>query len=152
MRKLRKNIPLAIVFWIMTVVMAYLIFSFSCDTGEESAEFSMNFISRFFELLMKYIPHEVFRKIAHFCEFASLGFSLGGSIKFTFDKNNVFYSWIPGILYAVSDEIHQIFVPGRACRAFDVFVDSGGVLTGILVFMLFVLIVEKIMNLFTKKE
>lgn len=36
------------------------------------------------------------------------------------------------IAYAASDEIHQAFVPGRACRFFDVCVDTGGVLTGAL--------------------
>jgi VanZ family protein len=29
-------------------------------------------------------------------------------------------------LYAVSDEIHQSFVPGRACRLFDIFIDTSG--------------------------
>lgn len=29
-------------------------------------------------------------------------------------------------LYALSDEIHQYFVPGRACRVFDVIVDTAG--------------------------
>lgn len=29
-------------------------------------------------------------------------------------------------LYALSDEIHQYFVPGRACRVFDVIVDTSG--------------------------
>ena len=40
------------------------------------------------------------------------------------------------ITYAISDEIHQFFVPGRACRFFDVCVDSGGVLCGSLFFLL----------------
>ncbi len=29
-------------------------------------------------------------------------------------------------LYAVSDEIHQYFVPGRACRMLDVIIDTSG--------------------------
>ena len=29
-------------------------------------------------------------------------------------------------LYALSDEIHQSFVPGRACRALDVLIDTSG--------------------------
>jgi hypothetical protein len=36
-----------------------------------------------------------------------------------------------GVLYAVSDEIHQTFVPGRAGQLRDVLIDSCGVLAGI---------------------
>ena len=36
-----------------------------------------------------------------------------------------------GFLYAVSDEIHQHFVPGRAMQARDVLIDTAGVLLGI---------------------
>ena len=36
-----------------------------------------------------------------------------------------------GFLYAVSDEIHQYFVPGRAMQARDVLIDTAGVLLGI---------------------
>ena len=41
-----------------------------------------------------------------------------------------------GALYAVSDEIHQIFVPGRSCELRDILIDSAGVLVGILAFQL----------------
>ena len=40
------------------------------------------------------------------------------------------------ILYAVTDEIHQYFVPGRSCRLFDVGVDSLGILFGAALFLL----------------
>ena len=35
-------------------------------------------------------------------------------------------------LYAVTDEVHQYFVPGRSCELRDVLVDTSGALTGIL--------------------
>jgi len=41
------------------------------------------------------------------------------------------------VLYAVTDEIHQLFVPGRACELFDILVDSSGALLGNLLFFLF---------------
>ena len=40
--------------------------------------------------------------------------------------------FLTGVLYAVSDEIHQTFVPGRAGQIRDVLIDSCGVLAGIL--------------------
>jgi VanZ family protein len=33
-----------------------------------------------------------------------------------------------GILYALSDEIHQLFVPGRFCDPFDFLADSAGII------------------------
>ena len=41
-------------------------------------------------------------------------------------------AWEAGTVYAVSDELHQLFVPGRACMPADVMLDSAGVLTGTL--------------------
>ena len=48
------------------------------------------------------------------------------------------------LIYASSDEIHQYFVPGRACRIFDVGVDTLGALTGTLILTLIILIVNSI--------
>jgi VanZ family protein len=36
------------------------------------------------------------------------------------------------ILYAISDEIHQMFIPGRSGQVSDVLIDSTGGLVGIL--------------------
>lgn len=73
------------------------------------------------------------RKTAHFAEYAALGFLLAGvwlsfykSMRFTF-----FLSQLLGTLYAVSDEIHQYFVPGRSCQISDMLLDSLGVAAGI---------------------
>ena len=40
-------------------------------------------------------------------------------------------AFIIGFFYAVSDEIHQYFVPGRAMQARDVLIDTAGVFFGI---------------------
>ena len=42
------------------------------------------------------------------------------------------WAWVVGTLYAASDEIHQLFVPGRSGQLRDVFLDSAGVAAGIL--------------------
>jgi VanZ family protein len=41
------------------------------------------------------------------------------------------------ILYAASDEIHQIFVPGKGAHVKDVFIDSAESIVGILAYMVF---------------
>ena len=45
-------------------------------------------------------------------------------------------AWAVGTLYAVSDEIHQIYVPGRAGRLSDVLIDSAGAAAGALVLLI----------------
>ena len=152
MKTVKKSLPLAIVFWIFAVAVAVLIFRFSCDTGEESAEVSQSLLGLIIEFIGNFISHNTLRKIAHFSEFAALGFFVAGGIRFSFDRKQFFIPLIPCVLYSVSDEIHQYFVPERACRIFDIFVDSSGSLTGILVFILFIFIIERKMNRKPKKD
>ena len=38
--------------------------------------------------------------------------------------------WAIGTLYAVSDEVHQYFVPGRSCELRDMLIDACGVAVG----------------------
>ena len=146
MKTIGKNKTLAVIFWIMSAAVAVVIFKLSSDTADESAELSGNLLALIIEFIGRYISHNLLRKIAHFCEFAALGFFVSGAIRFTFDKTKIYYPLPVCVLYSVSDEIHQYFVPGRACRLFDVFVDSCGSLTGILVFLLLIFIILRIIN------
>ena len=36
-----------------------------------------------------------------------------------------------GVLYAVTDEVHQYFVPGRSCELRDALIDACGVAAGV---------------------
>ncbi len=40
------------------------------------------------------------------------------------------------IVYAISDEIHQFFVPGRFCTFFDVFLDMVGISFACMVYLI----------------
>ena len=40
--------------------------------------------------------------------------------------------WAAGTLFAVTDEIHQIYVSGRSCEFRDILIDSCGVALGVL--------------------
>jgi VanZ family protein len=68
----------------------------------------------------------VLRKIAHAAEFAVLGFLLVRAI------GGEWISLVAGIGYAVSDEAHQHFVPGRLGSPVDVAIDAVGVTVGVL--------------------
>lgn len=121
-----------------------MIFAFSAQESEESGEVSgalsqqiVSSVGKFFhinlddeELLRIAEAIEApLRKAAHMAEYAVLSVLI--------------YIWIGkwqaavafAALYAVSDEVHQLFVPGRAGRFSDVIIDSMGALLGVFIFM-----------------
>lgn len=73
------------------------------------------------------------RKLAHFCEFASLGFLLGWLLAMLRETS---WAWVLpaavlGCLAACIDELLQYLAPGRAPGLWDVGIDTAGVLAGI---------------------
>ena len=69
----------------------------------------------------------VLRKIAHAAEYAVLGALLSRALR------RPGLAVALGILYAVSDEAHQTFVPGRMGSPIDVAIDALGVVAGVVV-------------------
>ena len=69
----------------------------------------------------------VLRKLAHAAEFAVLGALLLRAVGRELPAATL------GIAYAMTDEIHQTFVPGRQGRPLDVLIDAAGVLLGVYV-------------------
>ncbi len=65
------------------------------------------------------------RKLAHLGEYAVLGILLARALPEP-------AALLAGAAYAVSDELHQTFVPGREGALLDAGLDSVGVLVGIL--------------------
>ena len=62
---------------------------------------------------------------------------------FSFSKQEKALSLIFTSLYALSDEIHQIFIDGRSCEFRDWVIDTAGALIGIAAFLLVMLIIKK---------
>lgn len=91
----------------------------------------------------------IVRKNAHYFLYMVGGIFL--SVFFCADSryNNIklklaVYAIISGVIYACTDEFHQSFVPGRTSSLKDVFIDSLGVITGvILVFILRIILNKK---------
>src|SRR5262249_42078641 len=73
------------------------------------------------------------RKAAHFTEYAILFtvLYLAGRAWLTRLSPGwlMFWCWIGCVLWAVGDEFHQIFVPGRTPAVHDVMLDSLGAFT-----------------------
>jgi VanZ family protein len=68
----------------------------------------------------------ILRKIAHVAEFAILGALLLRAIR------HPGAAFALGVLYAITDEVHQTFVEGRHGSPVDVAIDAAGVLAGVL--------------------
>lgn len=150
---------LRIVLLILLFGTFYIIFGFSSQDGEESGGISSRVTEFILEKSNTYKNIEenrqdeifertekIIRKIAHFSIYALVGFLLMGLVS-TFklkEKTRILISLILGVLYATSDEIHQLFSPGRSAQITDVYIDTLGILVGIFVILLFIKVFEKI--------
>ena len=97
--------------WLPVVAWAALIFAFSSvpDLGTGLGGWDL-----------------VLRKLAHTAEYAVLGALLARAL----GRSGLAVAI--GVLYAVSDEVHQAFVPGRLGSPVDVAIDAVGVVCGVL--------------------
>ena len=69
----------------------------------------------------------IFRKIAHITEYGILTMLLWRAFNFHNVKNVYNLSGTLAVLYAISDEIHQGFVPTRHPSFYDILFDAFGV-------------------------
>lgn len=77
-----------------------------------------------------HIVEVIVRKLGHISEYTFLAISLFYGIDKTYKKDYLI-PFIISILYACTDEFHQLFVPGRSGMIQDVFIDSIGIIIGL---------------------
>ena len=135
-------------FWLASFAWMALIYWFSDQTATESSaasDFTMHFLLRIFHvknidtIMTDTFLHHLFtfilRKSAHLFLYGVLGMLLGSAVC-QYPATRLQKIALPmalGILYACIDELHQYFVPGRACQIMDVFIDTAGTLAGVLI-------------------
>ena len=146
-----------IIAWTLVVLWMCVIFTFSSQEATESKKTSgktlvkiASTISKDFKKLppkkqMKKVePYQkAIRKVAHFTEYAVLGILSYIAFLLHKKKKLVLSATTLCMLYAISDEIHQLFVKGRACRWYDVLIDTAGALVGILIIIGIINIISK---------
>lgn len=109
-----------LLYWLPTVIWGLVIFSFSATHAI---------------VVSNVKPVDFFvHKIAHFSEYFILSAliyrSLRGTTKIR-GYNLLLMTLTLTVLYAVTDEFHQSFIPGREPRIRDVIIDSGGSLVAL---------------------
>ena len=77
------------------------------------------------------------RKTAHFSLYLVLGILIYLKVKDVKKINPIIISLMFCILYACSDEIHQMFINERTAKVLDILIDTTGSLTGVLLIYLF---------------
>lgn len=139
-----------LIFFVLTMATFITIFIFSNQNGEESGATSRGFTKAIIEALpmTKYLDEGrkiefieniqiVVRKLAHFSIYTVLGINLMGFIN-TYDEvrrnDKILITIFVGVMYAVSDEFHQMFSGGRTPAIGDVCIDSLGVLFGLMIY------------------
>ncbi|MDE7161186.1 MAG: VanZ family protein [Anaeroplasmataceae bacterium] len=147
-KKILRVVPILIVLAWMGVI-----FYFSHQNGNSSSRMS-NTVTRW--IVNTFVPNYssltnseqadilkntsfVIRKLAHYSEYAILGFFLFSAVYVFTDNEKILIPVVSllGILYAISDEFHQSFIGGRSPAPRDVVIDSIGVLTAVLILGIF---------------
>lgn len=67
-------------------------------------------------------------------------------------KLRILITLLIGVIYAASDEFHQIFIRGRTPDVVDIGIDTLGVVTGILIGIFITWILNKLINCFYERR
>lgn len=100
-------------------------------------------------ILKEEILTPIVRKSAHFSIYAMLGL-LTTNFMLTIENKKMskraIFALIFCTLYAITDEFHQKFIPGRSAELRDVLIDTSGAMLGILLTIAVTLLTRKIKN------
>lgn len=125
---------LLVIIWMFVI---FMMSSFNGDVSSSQSNFIVDFIVSVFNISNIDIISLIVRKSAHYMEYLILGLLVINMFSvLDIDKRYVI-SIIICIIYAISDEVHQIFVDGRCFMIRDILIDSTGVLSGIYLYKLF---------------
>lgn len=130
-----------VLIWMLTV------FMFSSQNGEQSQNTSTKVTELIVEIitynqnitkaekleLIENIDYHI-RKLAHYSIYSLGGILIHNYIN-TYNATNkkvILISILIGVIYAISDELHQYFTLGRCASVLDVLIDSFGIITGII--------------------
>lgn len=132
--------------WLLVLAWMILIFLLSGQVAEDSSRLSSGLTEVIVDTIAKVMPnadwdlegfHTFVRKNAHFFAYLILGvlvrFALGRSgVR---GRKGIAIAFAVCVLYATSDEIHQLYVPGRSGQVSDVLIDSAGAALGLALYL-----------------
>lgn len=131
-----------IIFWLAVILWMGLIFNLSHKPATESNKMSKGITQTIVETLEKIAPsveintgrfNNILRKNAHFFAYLILGILVLNALIASGIKSYkaIGFAVLICLLYAISDEIHQLFILGRGGQIKDVIIDSAGAVIGV---------------------
>ncbi|MDD3654990.1 MAG: VanZ family protein [Desulfotomaculaceae bacterium] len=128
--------------WTAAIIWLALIFNLSSQVAEQSNELSTGITEVIINTVEKFAPqaefdiksfNNVIRKKAHFFAYLVLGVLVLNALRRSgvHGYRSVIIALGICVLYAISDEVHQLFVTGRGGQVKDVIIDSAGAGVGI---------------------
>ncbi|GIN13584.1 hypothetical protein J26TS2_34510 [Shouchella clausii] len=137
----------AILSWTATILWMATIFLLSHQPATDSSQLSLGVLDFLLQSLSAIAPqiemhadvlHTVVRKCAHFGAYFILGILMLNGLRQVGSKGAgaAVLALCICFLYAVTDEIHQLFIPGRSGQFTDVLIDTAGAAAGIGIFSL----------------
>lgn len=132
--------------WALVVSWMVLIFCLSHQPATQSNGLSTGITEKAIKTIEKIAPNldvdirsfnHIIRKNEHFFSYLILGILVSNGVMSNqpVSKRNFILALSICVLYAISDEVHQLFIPGRSGQIKDVFIDSAGAVVGILGYM-----------------
>lgn len=144
--------------WIAVIAWMAVIFYLSHQPGSASSDLSSGIVTALLNLMDWVAPglnfdvesfHTLVRKNAHFIAYfllSLLSLNAWRSSGFSGFKQ-LALGFAMCVLFAVTDEIHQLFIDGRSGEARDVLIDSAGAALGVVVYAA----VDNLQNLSRRK-
>jgi len=144
-----KNVNVArMISWILVLLWMSVIFVFSSQDASASSQSSGVVSDAIIEVIEDTFPDTTIsedtfeftlRNAAHFFLYFVLGLLLLHALHFYQLKwiSLIGYSLLIVIVYALTDELHQYYVPGRAFEISDLLIDTFGAMIGIALLSIF---------------
>lgn len=135
--------PVQIVAWILVIFWCACIFFMSAHTGNDldSGSGFIATVKAWLQTLLTPLfgaESDVASVLGHFSEYLVLGALLTHALRYSPSLSTgalIAIALALGSFYGVTDELHQIFVPGRVCDVADWITDTLGCAVGILGFV-----------------
>lgn len=148
MMKIKKRL-----YWIPAFCWMLVIFYLSHQPADESSQLSSGITTILISMIEFIFPlddlhffHFLVRKAAHFFAYFVLGILVFYALQQSLRKvnwNQAVTAFFISVLYAISDEFHQLFIPGRSCEMRDILIDSFGAFFGISLYYLYLYLSTK---------
>lgn len=126
----------AVIGWMALIfILSHQPASVSSGLSSGITQFLLNFVSEIFPRSDAGVEefHTLVRKNAHFIAYLILGVLLVNALGSwrRMERRDLLVSFSIAVLYAASDEFHQLFIDGRSGEFRDVLIDSAGAACGI---------------------